>query len=74
MLADIAELQCAKQGIGQRMQQHIAVGMGDQPELVGDPHAAKGDEIALAETVHVIAVANTHSALHEKSGPAKVRA
>jgi hypothetical protein len=28
------------------VQQHVAVGMGDQPECVGNTHAAQGDEIA----------------------------
>ncbi|MNJ70104.1 hypothetical protein D3C77_665260 [compost metagenome] len=42
------------------MKQHIAVGMGDEPELVGDAHAAQGDEIALAEAVYVVTVANSH--------------
>jgi hypothetical protein len=35
--------------------------MGKQTEFVRNPHAAKGDEISLAETMHVIAVADTHS-------------
>ncbi|MCY1284810.1 hypothetical protein D9M70_337280 [compost metagenome] len=60
MLADVAQRGGAEQRIGQRVQQHVAVGMGDQAELVGDSHAAEGDEIALAETVHVVAVADTH--------------
>jgi hypothetical protein len=37
---------------------------------MGNPHAAEGDELALAETVHVVAVANTH----KEQRPEKVRA
>ncbi|MCY1447631.1 hypothetical protein D9M71_642610 [compost metagenome] len=60
MLADIAQRGRAQQRIAQRVQQHVAVGMGDQPELVGNAHAAQGDEIALAEAVYVVTVANSH--------------
>jgi hypothetical protein len=33
VLADIAQRAGAKQGIAQGVQQHVAVGMGQQPEL-----------------------------------------
>ncbi|MNP78097.1 hypothetical protein D3C76_1756410 [compost metagenome] len=42
------------------MQQHVTIGMSDEPELVRDAHAAEGDEIALAEAVYVVTVANSH--------------
>jgi len=70
VLADIAQGQRTEQRIGERMQQHVAVGMGDQPELVGNAHAAQGDEIALAEAVYVVAMADTH----KEQRPEKVRA
>ena len=56
------------------MQQDIAIGMSEQTKAVGNLHAAKGDEITLAETVHIVAVANTQRAGHEEIGPKKVRA
>lgn len=34
--------------------------MSQQPMVMCDAHAAQGDEIAFSETVHIIAVANTH--------------
>jgi hypothetical protein len=34
--------------------------VGEQPEAVCNPHAAQSDEIAFSETVHIVAVANTH--------------
>src|SRR5690606_8083627 len=55
----------AEQCIAQRMQQHVAVGMGDQPELVGNPYTTEGDEIAFAEAMNVVAVTDTHRAAHE---------
>ena len=67
MPADIAERRGAEQRITERMQQHIAVGVGQQARLVGNLHAAEGDERPLAETVNIVAVANTHRG-HE-SGP-----
>ncbi len=42
------------------MQQHVTVGMGEQPEPVWNPHAAKRDVVAFAEAVHVVTVADTH--------------
>ncbi|MNU07885.1 hypothetical protein D3C72_2536870 [compost metagenome] len=42
------------------MQQHVAVGVSDEPERVGNAHAAESDEVTLAEAVHVVAVADTH--------------
>jgi predicted lipoprotein len=42
------------------VQQHVTVGMSQQPEFVCNTHAAQGNEIAFSETVHIVAVANTH--------------
>lgn len=42
------------------MQHNVAVGMSQQPMVVRNAHAAQGDEVAFGETVHIIAVANTH--------------
>jgi hypothetical protein len=42
------------------VEQHVAIGMGDEPEFVRDAHAAQGDEITLAEAVYVVTVADTH--------------
>jgi hypothetical protein len=34
--------------------------MGEQPKRVRDTHPTQGNEVALSETVHIVAVANTH--------------
>ncbi|MNH07293.1 hypothetical protein D3C76_1250950 [compost metagenome] len=60
VLADIAQRRSAKQGIAQGVQQDVAIGMGQQPELVRNAHPTQGDEIAFREAVHIVAVANTH--------------
>ena len=60
VLADVAQRRRAEQRIGQGVQQHVAVGVGDQPMFVGNAHAAEGDEVALAEAMHVVAMANSH--------------
>ncbi|CAH0490808.1 unnamed protein product [Peronospora farinosa] len=39
-LADIAHRHCAQQRVSQRMQRHIAIGMGDKTLLKRDPHTA----------------------------------
>ncbi len=64
VLADIAKRRGAEQCVAQSMQHHVAIRMREQPELVRDPHPTEGDEIALTETMHVIAMADTHSHLH----------
>ncbi len=60
MLADIPQRRGTKQRVAQRVQQHVAVGMGEQPEPVWNPHAAKRDVVAFTEAVHVVTVADTH--------------
>jgi hypothetical protein len=60
MLADVTQRSSAEQGITQGVQQDVTVGMSEQPEAVCNTHAAQSNEIAFSETVHIIAVANTH--------------
>ena len=60
MLADIAQRRGAEQRITERMQQHVAIRMGQQTKFMWDSHTAQGNKIALSKTVHIIAVANTH--------------
>src|SRR5690606_25764217 len=61
VLADIAQRHRAEQCIAERMQQHVAIGMRQQAALMWNPHAAERDEVALAEAMHVVTVADTHS-------------
>ncbi len=60
VFADVTQRSRAKQGIAQGVQQHVAIGMGQEAVFVGDTHPAQGNEITVAETVHIVAVANTH--------------
>jgi hypothetical protein len=60
VFADITQRRSTEQGIAQGMEHDVAIGMGHQAETVCNPHAAQGDEIAFGETVHIIAMANTH--------------
>ena len=53
--ADIAVGQRAEDGVDQRMQADIAVGMGEKAACVRHAHAADHQMIAVAEGVHVIA-------------------
>ena len=57
MLADVAVGERAEDRIDERMQRHVGVGMAGQPAVVRDLHAAEHDVIAVAEGVHVEAVA-----------------
>ncbi|MNF99164.1 hypothetical protein D3C84_820540 [compost metagenome] len=60
MLADVTQCSGTEQGIAQGMQQDVTIGVSEQSEAVCNAHAAQSDEIAFSETVHIIAVANTH--------------
>ena len=53
MRADVAVGDGAEHGVGDRMQQHVGVGMADQPVIVRHLHAAEPDMVALAEGVDV---------------------
>ncbi len=53
MRADIAVGERAENGIDQRMQHHVGVGMPGQPAVMGDAHAAEHDVIAVAKGMHV---------------------
>src|SRR5215211_6133742 len=55
MRADITVGERAEDRIDQRMQAHIAVGMGEKTLAVQHAHAADHEVIAVAEGVHVVA-------------------
>ena len=58
VLADVAVGDRAEDRIDERMQRHVGIGMAGQPAVVRDLHAAEPDVIAVAEGVHVEAVAD----------------
>jgi hypothetical protein len=60
MFTYITQCGGAKQCIAQGMQENITIGMSEQAEPVRNANATQGDEIAFSETVHIIAMANTH--------------
>ena len=62
MLADVAVADGAEQGVGQRVQGDVGVGMAFERVGVGDAHAAQPDMIAGREAVHVEALAGAHVA------------
>ena len=64
MLADIARADGAQDGVGQRMQADIRIGVADQAMIVGDGDAAKHDPLARPKTVNVKAV--THPDIHTR--------
>ena len=61
MLTDITECSRTQQGIAQRVQQDIAIGMRDDTVRMRDTHTAERHTITGAETMHIIAVADTHA-------------
>jgi hypothetical protein len=60
---DIAEPQRTEQRIAQRMNQHIPIGMRDDSANVRYAHSADDDSIAVAITVSIEAVPNSHQSL-----------
>jgi hypothetical protein len=64
MLADIAKRKCAQHRIAERMQNHIAIGMGHQTLLMGNSHTTQYDMIAAAEGMYVETVAYAHVISH----------
>ncbi len=62
MHADIAVGQRAEDGIGERVQHDVGVGMADQGLAMRDTDATESDVIAGAESVHVDASAGAHVA------------
>ena len=55
MRTDVAVRQRAEDGVDQRMQADIAVGMGEKAAGMRHAHAAEHQMIAVAEGVHVVA-------------------
>ena len=62
MHADVAVGERAEDGVGQRVQDHIGVGMAGERLGVRDLDAAEGDVIARPEGMHVEAGADAHVA------------
>ncbi len=62
VLADVAVADRAEDGVGQRVQDHVGVGVADQPARVRDRDAAEHDVRAGAQRVDVVADADAHVA------------
>jgi hypothetical protein len=56
MLADVAQPERAEQRIGDRMDDDIAVGVGDGADVMGDDDAAEHQAPAGLQAVDVVAV------------------
>jgi len=63
VLADVAQSRRAQQSIAQGVQQHVAIGMGDQTARMRDADTAQGDEIALPEGVDIETVTDAHESI-----------
>ena len=60
VLADVTQRSGPQQRVTQRMQQHIAIGMSDQPALMRDAHSAEHDMIAVTKAVNIVTVTDSH--------------
>jgi hypothetical protein len=59
--ADVALPQRAQQGIAQGVDQHVAVGVRDDPPGAGDQHAAEAHALARLDAVGVKSVADAQA-------------
>jgi hypothetical protein len=57
---DIAFGERAQDGVDQRMQRHVGVGMSGHTPRMRNTHPAEHDVIAVGEGVHVESVADAH--------------
>ena len=55
---DVAERECAEDGVAQRVDHHVAIAVCLDPARVRDPHAAEHHVVAVAEGVDVEALAD----------------
>ncbi len=72
MLADVAQCKRTKQGIGNRMQQDIRIGMSQKSEGVRKLHAAEKEVTSLHKIMHIVSMSdsdhNSTSAIARSSG------
>ena len=59
MAADIAQGRRTEDGVGDRVQQHVGVGVAQQAQVVRDLHAADDQVAVFHQRVAVIALADT---------------
>ena len=64
VLTDIATPRGTEKRVAEGVQQHIAVGMGNQSSAERNTHAPQSDEIAVTEAVDIEAVADAQRSLH----------
>ncbi len=64
MHADVAQRQRAQQGVAERVDHHVAVGMREHAAIVRYAHAAHHHVVALAEGVHVVTLADAEIVAH----------
>ena len=61
MAADVAERECAEYRIAERVDQHVAIGMGNQSVRMRNADAAEYDMVAGPEGVDVESLAYAHA-------------
>src|SRR5690606_28991718 len=69
MPADIAQRQGAEDGVAERVNHHVAIGMRQHAALVRDAHAAEHHVVALAKGVHVVALTDPELLVHRPCLP-----
>src|SRR6202035_973380 len=60
MLADVAQPGSAEERVAQRVENDIAIRVGDDAAGVGNPYAAEHDEITRSKGVYVGTLSNSH--------------
>ena len=60
MPPDVAQRRRAEQRIGDRMQQHIRIGVSEQTLVIGYLHTADNELAACNQLMDVVTLANSH--------------
>ena len=59
MVANVAEIGCAEQGVADDVYEHVGVGMPQRAVGVRHPNAAEPERPAFHQLVHVVALSNS---------------
>ena len=58
-LSDVPQRECAENGIGDRMQEHVRVGVAEQAAVPWDLHSPKHEFAVIADSVQVVSMSDS---------------
>lgn len=79
MLTHIPQCQCPEYGVANGMEEHVGIGMSEQPLRMGNPHSTKYERPTIGPSVSIVSVTNpedgheSRSVLRRKIASARMR-